>query len=125
MGYLTGTIDERTALAPDTDLRSHFDRFLPQNTAANRPVIESLRRFAEEKNATTAQISLAWLLAQKPWIVPIPGTRNPVHLAENLAAVNFKLTPEDLREIESALSGIKVRGGRMNEAQMRIVDQTR
>ncbi|QGZ93591.1 aldo/keto reductase [Terricaulis silvestris] len=123
MGYLTGTIDERTALPADTDLRSQFDRFRPQNAAANKPVIEALQRFAEKKNATTAQISLAWLLAQKPWIVPIPGTRNPVHLTENLGAINFKLTPEDLREIESALSGIKVSGGRMNEAQMRVVDQ--
>ena len=80
MGYLTGKIDARTKLDPKTDFRSGFDRFSPENLAANMPVVDLLKRFAEKKNATPAQIALAWLLAQKPWIVPIPGTRNVDHL---------------------------------------------
>jgi aryl-alcohol dehydrogenase-like predicted oxidoreductase len=83
-----------------------------------------LKRFSEEKNATPAQIALAWLMAQKPWIVPIPGTRNIDHLNENLGAIHVQLTPADLRELETAFSGITVHGGRMNEEQMRYVDQT-
>ena len=102
MGYLTGKIDARTKLDPKTDLRSRFERFSPENLAANMPVVDLLKRFAEKKNATPAQIALAWLLAQKPWIVPIPGTRNIDHLNENLGALDVQLTPADLREIESA-----------------------
>jgi aryl-alcohol dehydrogenase-like predicted oxidoreductase len=124
MGYLTGKMDARTKLDPKTDLRSGFDRFSPENLAANRPVVDFLKQFAEMKNATPAQIALAWLLAQKPWIVPIPGTRNKDHLNENLGAINVQLTPADLREIETAFSGITVHGGRMNEEQMKVVDQT-
>ena len=88
------------------------------------PIIDFLSRFAEKKNATPAQISLAWLLAQKPFIVPIPGTRNLDHLNENIGAINVQLTRANLREIDSAVSKIKVHGGRMNEEQMRAVDQT-
>jgi len=124
MGYLTGKVDARTKLDPKMDLRSGFDRFSPENLAANKPIVDALRRFAEKKNATPAQISLAWLLAQKPFIVPIPGTRSIDHLNENLGAVNVQLTPEDLRELDSAISQIKVHGGRMNEEQMKVVDQT-
>jgi len=83
-----------------------------------------LRRFAAEEKATPAQVALAWLLAQKPWIVPIPGTRNPDHLNENLGAINVQLTPADLRELETAFSGITVHGGRMNPMQMKVVDHT-
>ncbi len=83
-----------------------------------------LRGLAEKKKATPAQISLAWLLAQKPFIVPIPGTRNIDHLNENLGAIHVVLTPADLRELDIALSQIKVHGGRMNEDQMKVVDQT-
>jgi aryl-alcohol dehydrogenase-like predicted oxidoreductase len=83
-----------------------------------------IRRFAEKKNATPAQLSLAWLLAQKPFIVSIPGTRNIDHLSENLGAINVQLTPSDLREIDTSVSKIKVQGGRMNEEQMKVVDQT-
>jgi aryl-alcohol dehydrogenase-like predicted oxidoreductase len=83
-----------------------------------------VRRFAEKKHATPAQISLAWLLAQKPFIVPIPGTRNIDHLNENLGAIDVQLTPADLREIDTAISKIKVHGGRMNEERMKVVDQT-
>ena len=124
MGYLTGKIDARTKFDPNTDLRSGFDRFSPENIAANMPIVDFLRRFAEKKNATPAQIALAWLLAQKPWIVPIPGTRNLDHLNENLVAINVQLTPADLREIETAFSKIKVHGGRMSEKYMRDVDRT-
>ena len=88
------------------------------------PIIEFLKRFAEKKNATPAQISLAWLLAQKPFIVPIPGTRNINHLHENLQAINITLTPADLIEIESNIAKIRVHGGRMNEMQMKVVDQS-
>ena len=123
MGYLTGKIDARTKLDPKTDLRSGFDRFSPENIAANMPFVELLKRVAEKKNATPAQIALAWLLAQKPFIVPIPGTRNIDHLTENLAAAQVELTPADLREIETASAAIKVHGGRMNEEQMKVVDQ--
>jgi len=124
MGYLTGKIDARTKFDPKTDLRSGFDRFSPENIAANMPIVDFLKQFAEKKNATPAQIALAWLLAQKPWIVPIPGTRNLDHLNENLGAINVQLTPPDLREIETAFSKIKVHGGRMSEKHMRDVDQT-
>ena len=123
MGYLTGKIDARTKLDPTTDLRSGFDRFSPENIAANRPFVELLKRVAERKNATPAQIALAWLLAQKPWIVPIPGTRNIDHLTENLGARHVDLTPADLREIETASAATKVHGGRMNEEQMKIVEK--
>jgi aryl-alcohol dehydrogenase-like predicted oxidoreductase len=124
MGYLTGKMDAGTALDPKTDLRAGFDRFSPENLAANRPIVEAVQRFADRKNATIAQISLAWLLAQKPWIVPIPGTRNIDHLDENLGATKVQLTPADLREIDAALSKITVHGGRRNEEQMKVVDQT-
>ncbi len=123
-GYLTGKIDGRTKFDPKMDMRSGFPRFSPENIAANMPIVEFLGQFAKKKNSTPAQISLAWLLAQKPWIVPIPGTRNMDHLNENLAAIDVQLTPADLREIETVFSKIKVYGGRMNEEQMRQVDQT-
>jgi aryl-alcohol dehydrogenase-like predicted oxidoreductase len=124
MGYLTGKIDASTKFDPKTDLRSRFDRFSPENLAANMPVVDLLKRFAEEKNATPSQIALAWLLAQKPWIVPIPGTRNMDHLSENLGAIKVQLTPADLRELETAFSKVKVHGGRMDEMNRQAVDQT-
>jgi aryl-alcohol dehydrogenase-like predicted oxidoreductase len=123
-GYLTRKIDARTKFDPKTDMRFGFPRFSPENIEANIPIVDLIKRFAEKKNATPAQISLAWLLAQKPFIVPIPGTRNIDHLNENVGAINIELTPADLREIESAVSKIKVHGGRMNEEQMKVVDQT-
>src|SRR6185436_3856220 len=124
MGYLTGKLDANTKLDPKTDFRSGFDRFSPENLAANMPFVDFLRRFAEKKNATPSQIALAWLMAQKPFIVSIPGTRNIDHLTENLGATNVHLMPADLREIETAISKIKVHGGRMNAMQMQAVDQT-
>jgi aryl-alcohol dehydrogenase-like predicted oxidoreductase len=123
-GYLTGKMDARTKFDPKTDLRSGFPRFSPENSAANTPVVDLLKRFAKKKNATPAQIALAWLLAQKPWIVPIPGTRNIEHLNENLGAINVQLTFDDLREIETAISRITVQGERMSEMHMQQIDQT-
>ncbi|KRD82480.1 aldehyde oxidase [Bacillus sp. Root147] len=123
MGYLTGKLDARTNFDPKTDLRAEFSRFTPENLAANMPVVELLREFAEKKNATPAQISLAWLMAQNPWIVSIPGTSNIDHLNKNLGAMNIQMTPEELRELETDFSKIKVHGGRMNEMQMQIVEK--
>ena len=87
------------------------------------PVVDLLTRFAATKNATPAQIALAWLMARKPFIVPIPGTRNMDHLLENLGANDVQLTPADLNELDAAFSRITVHGGRMNEMQMQVVDQ--
>jgi aryl-alcohol dehydrogenase-like predicted oxidoreductase len=112
MGYLTGKIDASTKLDSKTDLRTGFDRFSPENLAANKPIIDLLKILAEKKNATPAQIALAWVLAQKPWIVPIPGTRNPDHLSENLGAIDVELTPADLQAMETTFSKITVHGGR-------------
>lgn len=125
MGYLSGKMDGGSKLDSKMDLRSGFDRFSPENMDANRQVIELLKRLSGKKNATPAQFALAWLLAQKPWIVPIPGTRNPDHLEENLGAINVQLTPGELREFETEFSKIKVYGGRMNEMQMKAVDETK
>jgi aryl-alcohol dehydrogenase-like predicted oxidoreductase len=124
MGYLTGKIPADTTFDPKVDLRSGFDRFSRENMSANRDILDMLRTFATKKNATMAQVSLAWLLAQKPFIVPIPGTRRIDHLHENLGAVNLQLTPEELREIDTVLAGIQVKGGRMNPMQMQMVDTT-
>jgi aryl-alcohol dehydrogenase-like predicted oxidoreductase len=123
-GYLTRKIDACTKFDPKMDMRSGFPRFSAENITANTPIVDLLKQIAEKKNATAAQISLSWLLAQKPWIVPIPGTSKIDHLNENLGAINVQLTPADLREIETALSEITVHGGRMNEEQMKVVDQT-
>ena len=123
-GYLTRKIDAGTKFDPKMDMRSGFPRFSAENITANTPMLDLLKQIAEKKNATAAQISLSWLLAQKPWIVPIPGTSKIDHLNENLGAINVQLTPADLREIETALSEITVHGGRMNEEQMKVVDQT-
>lgn len=124
-GYLTRKIDAETRFDPKLDMRSTFPRFSPETISANTPIIELVKQFAEKKNATAAQLSLAWLLARKPFLVPIPGTRNIAHLNENLGAVSVQLTPEDMREIDSAFSTIEVHGGRMNEEQMKVVDQTK
>jgi aryl-alcohol dehydrogenase-like predicted oxidoreductase len=110
-GYLTGKIDESTTYDP-TDIRSHNPRFTTEAIKANRVVVDLLERIAAQKGATPAQIALAWLLAQKPWIVPIPGSRKLERLDENIGAVNVELTSEDLSEIENAMSQITVIGNR-------------
>jgi aryl-alcohol dehydrogenase-like predicted oxidoreductase len=124
MGYLTQKLDAQTKFDPNSDLRSGFERFQPESIAANKPFVDRIAELAKKKEATTAQLSLAWLLARKPFIVPIPGTGKVKHLQENIASTKLVLTAEDLKEIASALAGIKVHGGRMNEEQMRVVDQT-
>jgi aryl-alcohol dehydrogenase-like predicted oxidoreductase len=110
-GFLTGKIDENTIFA-SSDLRSKSPRYTPEARKANRVVIDLLARIGEQKGATPAQIALAWLLAQKPWIVPIPGSRKLERLDENIGALAVELKPDDLREIESAISKITVQGDR-------------
>lgn len=123
MGYLTGKITTSTKFDAKTDLRSTFDRFSPKTIAENMPIVALLKRFAEKKNVTPSQIALAWLMAQKPFIVSIPGTRNLDHLNENLGAINIQLTSADLNELATEFSKLKVYGGRMNEMQMKVVDK--
>ena len=110
-GYLTGKVDENTTF-DSTDIRSRNPRFTQEAIKANRVVINLLEKIGVEKDATPAQIALAWLLAQKPWIVPIPGSRKLERLDENNRAVNIQLTPEDLREIDGAMAQIQVVGDR-------------
>jgi aryl-alcohol dehydrogenase-like predicted oxidoreductase len=113
-GFLTGKINAETKFG-DTDFRNMVPRFSPENRQANQPLVDLLSTFAKQKKATPAQIALAWLLAKKPWIVPIPGTTKLDRLEENLGAVDVELTPEDLRAIESASSNIKFEGARYSE----------
>ena len=122
MGYLTGKIVAGTKLDEKTDFRSGFDRFQPKALADNKPIVDLLTQFALKRNATAAEVSLAWLLAQKPWVVPIPGTRNLDHLNENLAAAELSLTAVDLAELDAAFAKLTVHGGRMNAMQMKIVE---
>ena len=123
-GFLTAKIDRNATFDPKADMRSNFPRFTGEAITANQPVIDLLKELAAGKKATPAQIALAWVMAQKPWIVPIPGTRSLEHLSENLGAVDVELTTDDLRAIRTALSAITVQGGRMNKEQMAQVDRT-
>jgi aryl-alcohol dehydrogenase-like predicted oxidoreductase len=113
-GFLTGKIDENTTF-DSSDFRNIVPRFTPEARKANQALVELIGKFAEQKNATPAQIALAWVLAQKPWIVPIPGTTKLHCLEENIRAVDLELTPDDLREINSATSQITVQGARYPE----------
>ena len=122
MGYLTGKITAQTKLDAKTDLRAGFDRFKPDAILANQPIVDFLQQFAASRGSTPAQVALAWLLAKKPFIVPIPGTRNPAHLKENLAAVQVRLTSTEVAQLDAKFSQFKVHGGRMNEMQMKIVE---
>ncbi len=115
-GFLTGKIDENTAFSPN-DLRSQIPRFDPEARQHNQALVDLLNGIAERKGATPAQIALAWLLCQKPWIVPIPGTTKAHRLEENTGAANVELTPDDLREIEQAAAKITVQGARYPEEQ--------
>ena len=121
-GFLTGEVSATTTFDSATDLRATFPRFTPEARKANQAVVELLRAIAIRKNGTPAQIALAWLLAQKRWIVPIPGTRKLERLEENLGAVNIELTPGDLREIDAAYSKIKVQGARLSDEHMKLID---
>ena len=113
-GFLTGKIDETTTFE-GSDFRNTVPRFAPENRKANRVLVDLLAEIAARKASTPAQIALAWLLAQKPWIVPIPGTRRLERLDENLGAADVKLTPDDLREIDNAAAKISVQGARYPE----------
>jgi aryl-alcohol dehydrogenase-like predicted oxidoreductase len=121
-GFLTGTIDESTTF-DNSDFRNTIPRFDPEARKANRAFVELLARVAERKNATIAQIALAWTLAEKPWIVPIPGTTKVERLNENIAAADVDLTSDDLRELESAASRITPQGARYSESSARMVDR--
>lgn len=123
-GYLTGKMNGNTRFDPQTDFRSSFPRFSPENLAANRPVVDLLTRVAEKKNATPAQVALAWLLAQKPWIVPIPGTRSIAHLNENTGAIDVQLSAGDLREMEAEFARLTVHGERMSPMHMQQIDHS-
>jgi len=114
-GFLTGKMDAN-ATFDDDDFRSKLPRFTPQALKANQELVERLASIAAEKNSTPAQIALAWLLAQKPWIVPIPGTTRLSRLDENLGAVTIELTAEDLSEIGSVAEQVKIAGARYPEA---------
>jgi len=114
-GFLTGKIDEHTTF-DGADFRNSIPRFTPEARKSNQALVDLLRAIAGRKNANPAQIALAWLLAQKPWIVPIPGTTKLARLEENIGAAAIELTPEDLREIDSAASQITVHGARYPEA---------
>lgn len=118
-GFLTGTIDETTKL-DSSDFRSTVPRFTAENRKANGALVDLLNRFAQEKEATPAQIALAWLLAQKPWIVPIPGTTKLHRLEENLGTLNVELTSDDLGQIEEAASKITIQGARYPEQHERL-----
>ena len=121
-GFLTGKINEDTKF-DQKDFRNIVPRFSPENRKANQALIDVLTRFAQQKKATPAQIALAWLLAQKPWIVPIPGTSKLHRLEENLGAATIQLKPEDLRQIDLVASKIPVQGARYPEEMQRLVNR--
>jgi aryl-alcohol dehydrogenase-like predicted oxidoreductase len=121
-GFLTGKIDEKTTF-DSSDFRNTVPRFTPENRKANQAVVDLLASIANKKKATPAQIALAWLLAQKPWIVPIPGTTKLHRLEENLGAARVELTPDDLRDIDRAASKIAVQGARYSESSQRLVNR--
>ena len=118
-GFLTGKIDTSTTFAP-TDFRNMVPRFAPEARAANMAVVDLLTNIAARKRATAAQIALAWLLAQRPWIVPIPGTTKLHRLEENIGAASVELTPTDLQDIDQAASQIKVHGARLPEEILKL-----
>ena len=119
-GFLTGTIDDKTTFEPG-DFRNSVPRFTEENRKANLAFVEWLKAFAAQKGATPAQLALAWLLAQKPWIVPIPGTTKPHRLDENVTAVDVHLTAEELRAIDQAASRIELHGARYPEHLLKMV----
>lgn len=121
-GFLTGKIDENTTF-DSNDFRHNVPRFSPENRKANQALVELVGKIAAQREATPAQIALAWLLAQKPWIVPIPGTTKRHRLQENIDAVNIELTPADLQELERAATEIEVHGARYSESSQKLVDR--
>jgi aryl-alcohol dehydrogenase-like predicted oxidoreductase len=121
-GFLTGKINEDTKFTKN-DFRNIVPRFTPENRKANQAVVDVLEKFAQQKKATAAQIALAWLLAQKPWIVPIPGTTKLHRLEENIGAAAIELTPDDLRQIDNVASKIAVQGERYPENMQKLVNR--
>lgn len=121
-GFLTGKIDENTTFG-SSDFRNTVPRFAPENRKANQALVDLVERIAAQKQATPAQIALAWVLAQKPWIVPIPGTTKRHRLEENLGAAAVDLTPDDLQKIERAVSKIKIQGARYPERAQKLIDR--
>jgi len=123
MGYLTGAINSSVSLDAKTDLRAQFPRFTPESRQANWPLVDLLRGIAERKGATPGQVALAWLLARKPWIVPIPGTTRLEHLEENLGALEVELTSDDIAEIENRFAELGVQGARAPEHLLAGIDE--
>ena len=121
-GFLTGKIDENTKF-DSSDFRNTVPRFSPEARKANQALVDLIEEFAEQKKTTPAQIALAWVLAQKPWIVPIPGTTKLHRLEENLGAVDVELTADDFREIETITSRVEVQGARYSEGSQRLVNR--
>ena len=121
-GFLTGKISENTTFDAN-DFRNNVPRFSAEARKANQALVDLIRKFAEQKNATPAQIALAWVLAQRPWVVPIPGTTKLHRLEENIGAVHVELTPDDLREIDSATAQIDVLGERYSESSQKLVNR--
>jgi aryl-alcohol dehydrogenase-like predicted oxidoreductase len=121
-GFLTGKIDENTTF-DSSDFRNTVPRFAPEARKANRALVDLLEAMAQRKKAAPAQIALAWVLAQKPWIVPIPGTTKLHRLQENVASVSIELSDRDLREIESATSGITVQGARYSQGAQQLINR--
>jgi aryl-alcohol dehydrogenase-like predicted oxidoreductase len=121
-GFLTGKIDETTTF-DSSDFRNTVPRFTPENRKTNQAVVDLVRRIAGKKKTTPAQIALAWVLARKPWIVPIPGTTKLHRLEENLGAADVELTPDDLREIENATAEITLQGERYSPGSQRWIDR--
>ena len=121
-GFLTGAINENTTF-DKTDFRNTVPRFSEENRKANQALVDILGDIAKQQDATPAQIALAWLLAQKPWIVPIPGTTKISRLEENLGAVDIQLSAKDLEEINTALSGIQVQGNRYSEQAQKMINR--
>jgi aryl-alcohol dehydrogenase-like predicted oxidoreductase len=119
-GFLTGKISADTKFDAN-DFRNKVPRFDPENRKANQALVQMIEQFAKQKNATPAQVALAWVLAQKPWIVPIPGTTKLHRLRENIGAASLQLTPADLRELESAAGKISVQGARYPEHLQKLV----
>jgi aryl-alcohol dehydrogenase-like predicted oxidoreductase len=121
-GFLTGKITEETKFDPN-DFRNTVPRFNEENRKANQALVDLIGRFAQQKNATPAQVALAWILAQKPWIVPIPGTTKLHRLEENLGGVSVDLTRDDLRQLDEATSRITLQGARYSEGAQRMIDR--
>ena len=121
-GFLTGKIDETTTFAAN-DFRNTVPRFSPENRKVNQAMVDLVARIAATKGATPAQVALAWVLAQRPWIVPIPGTTRVHRLEENLGGAAVELSGDDLREIETAASKIEVHGDRYSEGSQRMIDR--